>query len=77
MKTQRTAVFKTADKAAADAQMRQYYWSLTPEERLRRALRLRERARAIRLANPANTPLPIPDGRCILKADHPIERRPR
>lgn len=72
-----TAVFKTADKAAADARMRQYYWSLTPEERLRRALRLRERARAIRLANPANSPLPTPDGRCILKADRPIERRPR
>ena len=67
-------IFKTQDKAAADAWQRQHYWSLTPQERLHRAQRMREYGRALYLANPANPPLPAPpDGKTVLKSDRPIK----
>ncbi len=71
-------IFKTSDKAAADAWQRQQRWNMTPQERLHNALKLREFARALRLANPANAPLPAPpDGKTIFKSDRPIERGQR
>jgi len=69
-------VFKTRDKAEAEAQQRHHYWAMTPHERLALALRLNEHARYLYVANPANAPLP-PDGRRVLKSAAPIPRRGR
>ncbi|WP_210517830.1 hypothetical protein [Hymenobacter terricola] len=69
-------VFKTRDKAAAEAEQRRYYWAMTPEQRLALAVRLNEHARYLYAANPANALVP-PDGRRVLKSAAPIPRRKR
>ena len=70
-------VFKSQHKADNDEQQRRYYWSLTPCERLVLAVRLNQQARLLYAANPANPPLPVPDGKRVLKSDRPIPRRGR
>lgn len=71
-------IFKTTDKAAADAWQRQQRWNLTPQERLAIVVRLNRTARALYEANPANPPFPVPlDGRRIHKSAAPIPRAGR
>ena len=70
-------VFKSPHKADNDEQQRRYYWSLTPAQRLALAVRLNAAVRELYAANPVNPPLPVPDGKRVLKSDKPIPRRGR
>ncbi len=70
-------VFKTQNKAEADEAQRRHFWAMTPLERLELAVRLNAQARLLYAANPANPPLPVPNGKRVLKSATPIPRRGR